>query len=185
MFPFTILYIVHCTMYIPLCTEEEKAMKRKAKFKKDHIVKLQTGFFYLFTQLPYPCTVFCIGRPHFFNLRWAAFLYLCYLQQRIICSWSNYKNLSFTVKKKLLCWGSCVHCPKSNPNFSVKTAPVSVWANATEYIWFQGQIYVQYVSKQKPDKDRCIRSIRDGLGFCAESQIIFGTVWQRPAKGCI
>ena len=42
-----------------------------------------------------------------------------------------------------------------------------------------------YVSKQKPDKDRCIRSIRDGLGFCAESQIIFGTVWQRPAKGCI
>ena len=41
-------------------------------------------------------------------------------------------------------------------------------------VWFLGQIPVIYF---------CIRSSRDGLGFYAEIQISFGTVFQQDGKG--
>ena len=64
-----------------------------------------------------------------------------------------------------------IHCPENIPNLTIKTEPVS-WLEQMQ------QYSICWVSwpdmwKQKPN----IRCSRDRLGFYAEFQIIFGTVW--------
>ena len=47
------------------------------------------------------------------------------------------------------------HCPKNNLNLCIKTMYVTVGTEATALC----NVYVHYVCEQKPDIDRCIRSI--------------------------
>ena len=53
----------------------------------------------------------------------------------------------------------------------------------TIHVWLLGQ-YILHVNKSSTYKYRCIRSHHDRLGFYAEIQIIFGTVWLFYSKGC-
>ena len=68
-----------------------------------------------------------------------------------------------------------VHCPKNHPNLCTKTEPVHWMA------WMQCMVYICAVfvpdkCAQKPDKYRCIRFIRDMLGFFCRVFRFFGTV---------
>ena len=66
-----------------------------------------------------------------------------------------------------------LHCPKKNLNvFVKKTEPVTVGAEATDYI--HGFCARQIYCKQKPDiyRGRCQRSKRDMPGFHAKILII-------------
>ena len=64
-----------------------------------------------------------------------------------------------------------IHCPENIPNLTIKTEPVS-WLEQKQHYSI---CWVSWPDmwKQKPN----IRSSRDRLGFYAEFQIIFGTVW--------
>ena len=56
----------------------------------------------------------------------------------------------------------------------IKTEPDAVGAYTTEYV---GMASGPNTCKQKPDIYLCIRSCRERLGFYAEIQVIFGTVY--------
>ena len=60
------------------------------------------------------------------------------------------------------------HCPKNNLNLSIITELIRAGADA--------KAYMPTCMVHKPNKYHCICSYRDGLGFYAKIQIIFGTV---------
>ena len=64
------------------------------------------------------------------------------------------------------------HCPNNYLRFGRKIELVTSGADATGYV----RLLFPYLT-QKPDTYSCIRSNRDRLGFYAEIQIIFGTVY--------
>ena len=57
-----------------------------------------------------------------------------------------------------------VHCPKKHPNLCTKTEPVH-WMAWMQCMVYKCAVFVPDKCAQKPDKYRCIRFIRDMLGF--------------------